>query len=58
MLAGLGDDAPATDDVPAGTGPDNGDIDLDALLAMLSAEPPPAAEGETEVDLDALLASL
>ena len=29
-----------------------------ALLASLSAEPPPAAEGETEVDLDALLASL
>lgn len=52
LLAGLGDDA------PAGTGSDNGDIDLDALLATLSAEPPPAAEGETEVDLDALLASL
>lgn len=34
------------------------EVDLDALLASLSAEPPPAAEGETEVDLDALLASL
>ncbi len=32
--------------------------DLDALLASLNAKPPPAAEGETEPDLDALLASL
>jgi type VI secretion system protein ImpC len=32
--------------------------DLDALLASLNAEPPPAAPDETEVDLDALLASL
>ncbi len=38
-------DAPAVDE-------------LDALLASLSAAAPPAAEGETEVDLDALLASL
>jgi len=35
-----------------------GDTDLDALLASLGADPPAAAEGETETDLDALLASL
>jgi type VI secretion system protein ImpC len=40
--------------VPAETGGD----DLDALLASLTAAPPPAAENETEADLDALLASL
>ncbi len=34
------------------------DDDLDALLASLSAEPPPAAPDETEDDLDALLAAL
>jgi type VI secretion system protein ImpC len=32
--------------------------DLDALLNSLGAEPTPVAEGETEPDLDALLASL
>ena len=32
--------------------------DLDALLASLSAEPPPGTPTETEPDLDALLASL
>ncbi len=32
--------------------------DLDALLASLNADPPPAAPDETEADLDALLASL
>ena len=32
--------------------------DLDALLASLSAEPAPPAEGATDPDLDALLASL
>ncbi|MDE2006953.1 MAG: type VI secretion system contractile sheath large subunit [Rhodospirillales bacterium] len=34
------------------------EVDLDKLLADLNADPPPAAEGETEPDLDALLASL
>ena len=46
--------APATAEAPDAAPMD----DLDALLASLSAQPPPAAEGETEVDLDALLASL
>jgi type VI secretion system protein ImpC len=32
--------------------------DLDALLASLNTEAPPAEEGTTEMDLDALLASL
>ncbi len=50
MLASLGSDAPAESS--------GGDTDLDALLAGLSTEPAAAAEGETEVDLDALLASL
>jgi type VI secretion system protein ImpC len=32
--------------------------DLDALLASLNVEPPPPAEDSTDIDLDALLASL
>ena len=37
---------------------DDSMADLDALLASLSTEEPPAEPGQTEVDLDALLASL
>jgi hypothetical protein len=56
MLADLG----ATAAEPAAAEPeaDAAMDDLDALLASLNAEPPPAAPDETEVDLDALLASL
>ncbi len=52
LLAGLGATPPAP--APA----EAAESDLDALLASLSAEPPPAGPGETEQDLDALLASL
>ncbi len=44
---------PATDAAPEATADD-----LDALLASLNADTPPAAADETEPDLDALLASL
>jgi type VI secretion system protein ImpC len=57
MLAGLSapaEEAPAAEEPAADTSAD----DLDALLASLNADPPPAAEDDTETDLDALLASL
>jgi type VI secretion system protein ImpC len=47
---------PPTSAQPDSTG--TGADELDALLANLSAEPPPAAPGAVEADLDALLASL
>ena len=56
LLAGLDDgSAPASAASETASGDD---VDLDALLAGLSADPAPAEDGETEVDLDALLASL
>lgn len=56
LLASLG--APAAE-APAAAAPEAAPVDeLDALLASLNAEPPAPAAGETEPDLDALLASL
>jgi hypothetical protein len=52
--AGEAEVAPPAEAAPAA----EADADLDALLASLSAEAPPAAEDATEPDLDALLASL
>ena len=56
LLAGLGDPAPAAAEPDPEAAP--AEDDLDALLASLSAPAAPVAEGETEPDLDALLASL
>jgi hypothetical protein len=51
--------AAAAEAVPAAeAAPQAAEDDLDALLASLNAEPPPAAPDQTEADLDALLASL
>ena len=57
LLAGLEADASATpaEEEPAAAPAED---DLDALLASLNAEPPPAEPDATEPDLDALLASL
>ena len=45
-------------DAPAAAEPEASTDELDALLASLNAEPEAPAEGDTEPDLDALLASL
>lgn len=50
--------AAAPPPAPEAPGAEPADADLDALLASLGAEPPPAAADETDADLDALLASL
>ena len=56
LLASLDEPAPAAAPPPEPAADDADD--LDALLASLSAPEAPAEPGETEVDLDALLASL
>ncbi len=60
LLAGLTDDEPAAPPPPPPPPPEPEPPadDLDALLASLNEPPPAAAAGETEPDLDALLASL
>jgi type VI secretion system protein ImpC len=52
------EEAPAEDASTDASADSGGDQDLDALLNGLSEKPDEPAEGETEPDLDALLASL
>jgi type VI secretion system protein ImpC len=61
LLKNLETPEPVGTPPPTSAEPGNAGADaeeLDALLANLSAEPPPASPGAVEADLDALLASL